>query len=98
MCVRALLIMCPWGEESDAWRKGGTSEGEPVGCNPFRFVIVVLDDSLCFGVTGEVRSAKNLLFHNGSDECRCKPAVSTCVGVGNNRVSVAARCTTRKLC
>ena len=56
--------------------KGGTHERKTGGCIRVHFLVVVLNDSLLFGVTSGVKNAKIQLCHYRSDECRSRPAVS----------------------
>ena len=82
----------------EACCKGVNYEGKTIGRTPMHFAIVVLNDSVSFGVTSGAKNAKNLLCYHGSDDCRGRPTVSTSVGVESSRAHVVARCIAHRLC
>ena len=88
MCLCSLRVHVCGESRRDIWHRRSTSRAKNWLDRMQRaFAVVTVKTSLCFGTTSGVESAKNLLCHPGSDECRGSPAVSTCDGAGNGRAN-----------
>ena len=75
MCLYSFRVHICGEIRRDIWHRRNASKGKNwLDTMQRAFAVITIKNSLCFATTSGVESAKNLLCHPGSDECRGSPA------------------------